>query len=247
MRKLFWPMKSTTLPPHLGSARLLGALMLAMFLLMFVPLIMMGMATGWPGNLSEPAEVNFGFLLSVRHVMQFGYFVYLLYSLLFYPVVYLLAQHTLGLRPAVNPALPRLAVGFALASTLARGMGIMRWLTSMPVLADRYAEASPAEQQSLVYVYEATNSLMGGIGEILGVGMFAGVALLFINAFMLRHALWPRAISLLGLVSAFFLLGTTLEVFGIDLGHYLTVSVTIFEFWLLFGGIHLLRAKAPVA
>jgi len=151
--------------------------MLAMFLLMFVPLIMMGMATGWPGNLSEPAEVNFGFLLSVRHVMQFGYFVYLLYSLLFYPVVYLLAQHTLGLRPAVNPALPRLAVGFALASTLARGMGIMRWLTSMPVLADRYAEASPAEQQSLVYVYEATNSLMGGIGEILGVGMFAGVVL----------------------------------------------------------------------
>ena len=92
--------------------------------------------------------------------------------------------------------------------------------------------------------YEMLNAYAGGIGELLGVNLFASIWLVLISLILIRSPQWPRWLSYFGFVVAASLLLNLLEVVGIDMGAMISVSVTLLHFWMLATAIVFLRKKA---
>jgi hypothetical protein len=207
-------------------------------LLIFVPTFVLGAAVDWPASLDDPASIALPRLADNEGSVRFGYFAYLLYSVLFAVTIVLLARLverdlTVGIR--------RLVVGFAVASAIARSLGIVRWLGPMPELADSYNSASDDSQRfAVASIYEALNSYGGTIGEVLGVGMFAAISIGFLSVGLLRSSIIPRWIAVGGVVSAIALALSAVELFAVDLGPVLTATVTIVQLWFLATGVWLL-------
>ena len=154
--------------------RLAAAVLILEALLLFAPMAVLGAAIEWPASLDWPAAELLPRLLANEAAVRQGYLLYLAYSLLFWPVALLTADVAAG--GAERGPLLRLALGFAAVSTLARAIGILRWLTVMPGLAAAYASGG-ADQAAIAAIYTALNSYGGGIGELLGVSLFAALAL----------------------------------------------------------------------
>lgn len=203
-------------------------------LLIFVPTFVLGAAVDWPASLDDPASIALPRLAENEGSVRFGYFAYLLYSVLFAVTIVLLARLvkrdlTVGAR--------RLVVGFAVASAIARSLGIVRWLGPMPELADSYNAASDeAQRSSITNVYDALNSYGGTIGEVLGVGLFAAISIGLLSVGLLRSSIVPRWIAVGGVVSAIALALSAVELFAVDLGPTLTATVTIVQLWFLATG-----------
>ncbi len=213
-------------------------------LLIFAPLIILGASINWPASLDEPASVNLPLILEQFSSMMTGYGIYLIYSLLFYPVAYLTGRAIVG-EDLENPIF-RIANGFAALSALARALGIVRWLFAMPVLARMYTDPSATAQmkESISVVYEMLNAYAGGIGELLGVSLFAVIWLVLIGILILQKAQLPKWVAYFGFVAAASLFLNLAELLGIDLGPMITVSVTVLHFWMLGTAIVLWRRKA---
>lgn len=212
-------------------------------LLIFVPTFVLGAAVDWPASLDDPASIALPRLAENEGAVRFGYFAYLLYSVLFAVTIVLLARLverdlTVGIR--------RLVVGFAVASAIARSLGIVRWLGPMPELADSYNAASDDSQRfAVASIYEALNSYGGTIGEVLGVGLFAAISIGLLTVGLLRSRTMPRWIAVGGVVSTLALALSAVELFAVDLGPVLTVTVTIVQLWFLATGVWLLaRGKS---
>lgn len=92
-------------------------------MLIFAPLIILGAAINWPASLDEPASVNLPLILKQYGSMMTGYSIYLVYSLLFWPMAYLTGRAIVGGDTA--NAIFRVATGFAVLSVLARELGIV--------------------------------------------------------------------------------------------------------------------------
>jgi len=91
----------------------------------------------------------------------------------------------------------RLVIGFAVASAIARSLGIVRWLGPMPELAESYNAASDdAQRYAIARVYDALNSYGGTIGEELGVGLFAAISIGLLTIGLLRSQVVPRRIAM---------------------------------------------------
>lgn len=118
--------------------------------------------------------------------MMTGYSIYLVYSLLLWPMAYLTGR-AIVIGDTSN-AVFRVATGFALFSVLARALGIVRWLFAMPVLACLYTTPQLSEETraGISVVYEMLNAYAGGVGELLGVGLFAAVWMVPINILIIR-------------------------------------------------------------
>lgn len=215
-------------------------------LLIFVPMFVLGAAINWPDSLNEPASVVLRAIYEEADATRLGYFAYLVYSVLFFPVV------VLSVRVAAANDQPntyiRLAVGFGAVSALARTIGIIRWLVAMPALAESYnaAGVSPQTQESISIVYDVLNNFGGAIGEILGVSMFASMAMLMIGLVIFQKGGLPQWAGYFAILSAVALLIPALEIFGIDPGIFLTLSVAVVQFWFLFVGIYLLFSAKRV-
>ena len=214
------------------------------FLLIFVPLIILGAAINWPASLGEPASVNLPLILDQYAAMMVGYSVYLAYSLLFWPMAYLTGR-AIVIGHSSNTVF-RVASGFAALSTLARALGIVRWLFAMPVLARLYTNPAATEtmKESISMVYEILNAYAGGIGELLGVSLFASIWLVLICILVLRSSEWPNWLGYFGFIVAALLLLNLLEMIEIDMGAMITVSQTLQHFWMLATAIVFLRKKA---
>jgi hypothetical protein len=210
---------------------------IAFALLMFVPIGILSASIGWPASLDYPAARLMPLILEQEGNVRFGYLVYLLYSVVFFPTVAALAR-VLGDGP-----LTRLATQFALVSTLARAIGILRWLTVMPLLAGLHAAAP---NQSLETAFTAINSFGGGIGELLGVSLFGALAVGLIAWRALETRAFPAWLGVWGLIAALGLVLPWLEVFGVNLGPLLSLGVANLQLWFLALGVTLLRA-APRA
>jgi hypothetical protein len=214
------------------------------FLLIFAPLIILGAAINWPASLDEPASVNLPLILEQYMAMMTGYSIYLVYSLLFWPMAYLTGR-AIVIGDTEN-TLFRVASGFAALSALARALGIVRWLFAMPVLARMYTNPAVSEnsKESISMVYEMLNAYAGGIGELLGVGLFTSIWLVLISILLIRSSQWPGWLGYFGFAVAISLLLNLLEVVGIDMGAMITVSETLQHFWMLATAIVFLRKKA---
>jgi Domain of unknown function (DUF4386) len=212
-------------------------------LLFFVPLGVLGVAIGWPANLDLPASHNLPLMLTQTASIKLGYSVYLLYSLLFFPLMLLISRAIAGQDEL--PLLLKLAVGFALLSTLARCLGIIRWLTVMPTLAAQYQSADATGQSIISAVYTSFNAYAGGVGEILGVFLLAATSIAFLAAAFWAKVGMPRWLAALAWATSIGLFFLSLELFGLNLSAFIAPFGILYMVWLVCLGVYLIRrAKA---
>lgn len=233
--------------PQKSLYTIAGWLLVAESLLIFVPLSVLGSAISWPKSLSYPADKILPLLVENSSAVRFGYLVYLVYSILFW-VVANLTIRVLSNHDETDSVWLRIANGFGIASTVARCLGIIRWLVAMPALATLYTAqtTSSGTREAIAVVYRALNDYAGSVGEVLGVSLFAGLWLAIVSFRILQTRVLPRWLGFLGLVSAT-LLGVQLaRLFGVDLGAFISISVSVLQLWFLAMGIVLIMKASKV-
>lgn len=207
-------------------------------LLIFVPMVVLGAAINWPESLSDPADIALPRLLENEGAVRFGYVAYLIYSILFAVTMALLVRYVKG---AALGVLAAVIIGFAMVSALARSIGIVRWLVPAPALADAYAAApGDTERVAIGVVFDSLNSYGGTIGEVLGVSIFAAVAIALLSISAIRTRALPVWLGVFGLVAALAVLSTTVELFGADASSLIFFGTTLVQLWFLAVGIWLL-------
>jgi hypothetical protein len=223
--------------------RTAGLVLIVESLLLFVPVFILGAAINWPASLSEPASVMLPLLIEKAEPVRIGYLIYLLYSLLFW-VVALLTARVIS-NGETNSVWLQVATGFGIASTVTRCLGIIRWLVPMPALAQLYTDPSISGQtrEAIAVVYKTLNDYAGSVGEVLGVSLFTVLWLTIISIYLLRSRTLPRWLGLFGMITALFLATQLVELFGVDLGAFISVSVTMLQLWFLVTGVMLLTHK----
>lgn len=224
------------------NRRSLGWFLIGEALLIFVPLVILGGAIEWPASLSEPAEVILPLILDRAGAVTAGYVSYLLYSFLFFPMAYLVIAFLEGGR--VHSHLGWIGVGFAAISTLARTIGIARWLMAMPILARRWVEAPGRD---IEIAYDTLNALAGGVGEVIGVGLFAGFWVFAASRAILRNPLLPGWIGWTAVLAGACMMIPVTELFGVDIGGFITVALVPVHLWWLALGIGLVVPGSRMA
>lgn len=236
--------KAAVAPIDTAPVRGAGWVAVVQGLLIFVPTVVLGAAVGWPGSLSDPASVALPRLADNEGAVRFGYAAYLLYSVLFAVTITMLARLVEG---DLVKGVRRLIIGFAIASAIARSLGIVRWLAPMPELADAYSTAADDGQRyTIERLYDALNSYGGTIGEALGVGLFAAISIGLLSVGLLRSGVIPRWVGVWSVIAAVALVLGVVEFFGVDPGPLLTVTVTVVQLWFLAIGLWLLRRGTHV-
>lgn len=213
-------------------------------LLIFIPTFVLGAAINWPDSLDDPASIALPRLLENEGAVRAGYFAYLIYSILFAISIALLSELVFGKNAGI---LMRIIIALAIASALARSIGIIRWLIPMYDLADLWNGSVTEEQRyTISTTFDALNSYGGTIGEVLGVSIFAALAILLLSIGNLRRKALPNWFSVFGLISAFGLLWTSTEIIGLNPGDSaIFLGTTIVQLWFLFIGLWLLvRGKS---
>lgn len=220
-------------------------------LLIFIPTFVLGAAINWPDSLDDPASIALPRLLENEGAVRAGYFAYLIYSILFVVSIALLSEIIFGKNAGI---LMRIIIALAIASALARSIGIIRWLVPMYDLADLWKGAGTEEQRyTISTTFEALNSYGGTIGEVLGVSIFAALAILLLSIGNFSQKTLPNWFSYLGLISAIGLLWTSTEIIGLNPGDSaIFLGTTIVQLWFLFIGLWLIirgknfSSKSPV-
>lgn len=223
-----------------------GFLSIAQGLLIFIPTFVLGAAINWPDSLDDPASIALPRLLENEGAVRLGYFAYLIYSILFAISIALLSEIVFGKKAGI---LMRIVIALAVASALARSIGIVRWLSPMFDLAEISKGAKTAEEQfTISTTFETLNSYGGTIGEVLGVSLFAAIAILLLSIGNVKENTLPKWFSFFGLVSAIGLLWTSVEILGVDPGSIaILLGTTLVQFWFLCIGFWLIYKSAHLA
>jgi len=223
-----------------GRSRTLAVLLITDAVLSIAPVAILGAAIGWPASLDNPAAQQLAAIAAEPGAVAFGYGVYLLYSILIAPVMIGLAARVFG---GLGHPLAATVAAFGALSALARCIGILRWLTVMPLLATAHASADPALRQQLEWLFTGITEYGGGIGEVLGVSVFmaASVGTLAIGA-LLRGGM-PPWLAAMGLLSAALLAGLALPVLrGPELVP-VVAAVSLLSAWMVAAGVWLWRRQ----
>ncbi|MCE2917496.1 MAG: DUF4386 domain-containing protein [Rubrivivax sp.] len=228
-----------TTPSHDDRPTRWGAsLLIAVGVLAFSPLAVLAPAIGWPASLGLPPDKQLALIHANKDAVSLGYSLYLLYSVAVTPAMLLLAYHALGslARPAAATA-----AAFAALSSLARAIGISRWLTTMPVLATAWAEAPAGEKGVLETTFLAVTEFGGGVGELLGVSLFMAAAVGVLSVSAWHAGVLPRALSALGMLTSLFLAALALPSVGVPVDFPVAVAVSTQSFWMLACGVWMWR------
>jgi len=223
-----------------NRSRTLAVLLITDAVLSIAPVAILGAAIGWPASLDNPAAQQLAAIAAAPGAVAFGYGVYLLYSILIAPVMIGLAARVFG---GLGHPLAATVAAFGALSALARCIGILRWLTVMPLLATAHASADPALRQQLEWLFTGITEYGGGIGEVLGVSVFmaASVGTLAIGA-LLRGGM-PPWLAAMGLLSAALLAGLALPVLrGPELVP-VVAAVSLLSAWMVAAGVWLWRRQ----
>lgn len=158
------------------SSRTVAALLLLQPALFAVPMVVLGMAIGWPASLRLPAGEALPLVHANAGAVQLGYWAYLLVSLAMLPLAFAL-RGWLAARGQAAWWHDALAVTGAAAGVL-KMLGIVRWLSAMPVLAAAHAKADAAGRAAIELSFTALNAYAGAVGELLGVQLVSGIWML---------------------------------------------------------------------
>ena len=231
----------TAAPTRPGRSRGLGLFLIAEALLSLAPMAVLGPAIGWPASLDNPAAQQLAAIGAAPGAVSAGYAIYLLYSLLIAPLMIVLALRTFG---SLSHPVAATVVAFGVMSTLARAIGILRWLTVMPVLATAHAAADPAARAQIELVFTATTTYGGGIGELLGVSLLMAASLGTLCLGALRLGGLPRGLAVLGLLAAAALAGMALPALGVPWEVPTAAAVSLLAVWMLAAGVWAWRRRA---
>jgi Domain of unknown function (DUF4386) len=216
----------------------LGALLIADGVLAFAPVAILGAAIGWPASLDNPAAQQLAAIAGKPGAVAIGYGVYLLYSILVAPVMIGLAARTFG---GLSGAVAATVAAFGTLSALARSIGILRWLTVMPMLATEHLRADPVLRTQIEWLFRSLSEYGGGIGEVLGVSVFMAASVgTFAVAALLRGAM-PRWLAAFGLVCALLLAALALPVLRGPEIVPVAVAVSLLSVWMIATGVWVLR------
>lgn len=210
---------------------LLIAIMFTCFLAAFFTL---GAAINWPESLDYEPEKIFPLILQKSSAVYTGYYLYLIYSLLLIPVVYISGTVlTTGGRESARMIM-KIAIGFAIASAVFRALGIIRWPFAMMHLAEVYVDPNSGEilRAQTEVIYHTLNLYAGKVGEHLGVGLAGSFMMLFFGTALLISDLNRTVLGWATIVLAFCILPLE-DYFPGFPGFYITVSTTLFLIWLL--------------
>lgn len=224
---------SAPLHPETSPARAVGVLLIGDALLAFAPVAILGPAIGWPASLASPAATQLAAIHAHGDVVMLGYSLYLLYSILIAPVMIGVSRRVFG---RGDDAMAESVAAFAALSTLARCIGILRWLTVMPALAASHATADPAMRLQIETLFDAITRYGGGIGDVLGVSLFMALAVGTLAAGALRSGGMPRWLSWAGLVVAALLASLTIPALGGPALVPVAVAVTALSAWMIATG-----------
>ncbi len=226
--------------PAAHGGRGLGLLLIADALLSFAPVAILGAAIGWPASLDKPATEQLAAIAAAPQGVALGYGVYLLYSVLVAPLMIGLASRLAG---GLHQPLAATIAAFGVLSALARAIGILRWLTVMPLLAGAHAAGDAATQAQIAFVFDAVHAYGGGIGEILGVSLFMALSVGLLSAAALVRRQMPASLSVLGLVAATMLAALSVPSFGGPEFMPVAAAVSTLSLWMLGAGVWLLRGR----
>ena len=221
------------------NPKLVSVFTLIFVLLIFGPLGILGAAINWPQNLGEDADHNLPLLLDERPSVFWGYFIYLLYSILFFPVGTMVSGIVASSLPeGQSHPIHQIGKGFAGLSALTRSIGLSRWLFAMPTLARMYEDPASNEvtRAAIRVSYELLNKWGGGIGELLGVSMFAALWVFCTSILFILSPTWPSWMGYCGFLVAIDLALNLLEmsILGYDMGINLTLAVVFLHAWMFF-------------
>jgi hypothetical protein len=211
--------------------------------LAFAPLAILGPAIGWPASLRNTAAAQLTAIAANASAVALGYGVYALYSLAIFPLAVVVAWRVIDL----HSPWAAIIIGFGALSALARVVGILRWLTVMPVLSKSHATGDPAVQATNAQIFDAINAYGGGIGELLGVALFGGLWLLIAMLVALKTCALPKWLCTLGIGSALLQLAIFAPAFGIASPIPVAAAVTSFAVWLIAFAVVTALAKTTPA
>ncbi len=190
------------------SRTALAALLALQPALFAVPMVVLGQAIGWPGSLRLPAAEILPLIHAHPGAVQLGYTAYLLVSLALVPLAFAL-RGWMAAQGQGGWHADALAFLGAAAGIL-KMLGIVRWLSAMPVLAAQHASADAAGRAMLEASFIALNAYAGAVGELLGVQLTSGLWLLGLGTILLRTG--HRWLGAWGLASGALFLATTLRI-----------------------------------
>jgi hypothetical protein len=226
--------------PAARGSRGLGLLLIADALLSFAPVAILGAAIGWPASLDKPAAEQMAAIAAAPQGVTLGYGVYLLYSILVAPVMIGLAARVGG---GLFQPLGATVAAFGALSALARAIGILRWLTVMPLLAGAHAAGDAATRAQIALVFDAVHAYGGGIGELLGVSVFMALSVGLLSAAAWVRRQMPAWLCALGLVAAAMLGALSVPAFGGPEFMPVAAAVIMLSLWMLAAGVWLLRGR----
>ncbi len=226
-----------TTPPSRTLWLVAGIVLLLQGFSIFAPMVVLGGAIQWPDSLDYPPAQMLPLLLEQIDAVRLGYGLYLGYSLLF------LVTGALTIRRASRPGplgtLGLIALGAAAVSTLARAIGIIRWLTGSTALAEAYSVPglSADARTAIEATQGAINSWGGAIGEALGVAGFAAIWAIAVSLLILRDRQLPAWAGLAGLAAGVLVALPGLELFGIAPPVSIVLSTTGIQLWFMALGL----------
>jgi len=231
------PADASAAPPSRTLWLVAGAVLLLQGFSIFAPMAVLGGAIQWPDSLDYPPDRMLPLLLEQVGAVRLGYGLYLGYSLLFLVTGVLTVR--LAARPGPLGMLGLIAVGAAAASTLARAIGIIRWLTGSLALAEAHAAPGlPADARLAIEATQgAINAWGGAIGEALGVASFAAIWAICASLLILRDRRLPAWAGLAGLAAGVLVALPGLELFGIAPPVSIVLSTTGIQLWFMALGL----------
>lgn len=221
-----------------ATHRVIGTLLIADALLSFAPVVILGAAIGWPASLNKPAADQLAAIAAAPGGVALGYGVYLLYSILIAPVMIGLAARTFG---GLGSPLAATVAAFGALSALARSIGILRWLTVMPLLASAHAGGDAARQTQVALVFDAVHTYGGGVGEILGVSLFMALSVGLLSVGGRIAGALPTWLAAHGTLSAAMLGALGARAFGAPDFMPVAAAVIMLSVWMLAAGVWCLR------
>ena len=209
-----------------SAHRVAAFLFLVQSVCMWGAFFVLAPSINWPASIDLPASEMLPLLLEKFPFVMSGYSLYLLHALVLIPLAVVL-HSALGLSGPLGST----AVVFGVLAGLAKSLGIVRWIFMMPGLAASWVapDASVATQAAISVIYEAFNAYAGGLGEVMGVGFFAGLWTLILSVALLDRG--QTVLGFMGLAAAALLFVSLGSVLGIEMPILLTVSGIFWQLW----------------
>ena len=226
-----------TSAPH---GRAAAAVLAAQFVLMWSAFFVLSAALDWPASLDLPAAEKLALFGAHVPAGLLGYGLYAASALLLIPAA-------VALRRTLLPAslLGDLSAVLGASAGVVKAVALSRWLLLAPALAAGLAGGTPAARATTVAVFDAVDTLGGGVGEVVGIGILsAGWTVALAAGLWRSERLGGRALGAAGLVSAALLALSVPAGFGLDLGPVLTVGGIGWQLWLAALAVWLVRGRA---